>query len=184
MIQALPKERVVLLCVQFPALSSCRQSLHGARCSLGGVSGALWKSLPVCWKCVWWGGGAYSRCRWALAFSVISLSVGGPRHACLQNWKLGILWPCRLSRGSAEASLGAGLSHWAGKRPDHISRVSVADWLLLTKTGFNFLRVWILFKWCDEKRRSVSGDLYAPFAHCPYRLSNLFRTEYTIKLSW
>lgn len=79
------KERVVLLCVQFPALSSCRQSLHGARCSLGGVSGALWKSLPVCWKCVWWGGGAYSRCRWALAFSVISLSVGGPRHACLQN---------------------------------------------------------------------------------------------------
>lgn len=44
------KERVVLLCVQFPALSSCRQSLHGARCSLGGVSGALQKSLPV-WKC-------------------------------------------------------------------------------------------------------------------------------------
>ena len=45
------KERVVLLCVQFPALSSCDQSLHGARCSLGGVkwcSPEVVASLEVC----------------------------------------------------------------------------------------------------------------------------------------
>ena len=57
-------------------------ALSGNRCQLGSLSPVLRRCV---WKCVWSGAGARSRGQWSVAFSLISLSVGGPVHSCLQN---------------------------------------------------------------------------------------------------